>query len=49
MQDEAFKERLQKYHAQYTFQMQQAQNAQIGKIGTAPAAMGGLETQGMGQ
>ena len=48
-QDEAFKERLEKYQAQYTFQMQQAQNAQIGKIGTAPASMGGMETQGMGQ
>lgn len=48
-QDEAFKARLEKYHAQYTFQMQQAQNAQIGKIGTAPASMGGMETQGMGQ
>jgi hypothetical protein len=48
-QDEAFRERLEKYQAQYTFQMQQAQNAQIGKIGTAPASMGGMETQGMGQ
>jgi len=48
-QDEAFRERLEKYQAQYVFQMQQAQNAQIGKIGTAPASMGGMETQGMGQ
>jgi len=29
------------------FQMQQAQNAQIGKIGTQPAAMGQVQTQGM--
>jgi hypothetical protein len=34
---------------QYTFQMQQAQNAQIGKIGTAPAQMGGVQTQSMEQ
>ena len=47
--DKAFGERLQKYAAQYQFQMQQAQNAQIGKIGTAPAQMGGVQTQGMNQ
>jgi len=47
MQDETFKERLQKYAQQYSFQLQQAQNAQIGKVGTAPAQMGGMETQGM--
>ncbi len=35
--DEAFRARLQKYQGQYTFQMQQAQNAQIGRIGTEPA------------
>jgi hypothetical protein len=45
--DEAFKMRLEKYHNQYMFQMQQAQNAQIGKVGTAPAAMGAVQTQGM--
>jgi hypothetical protein len=28
---------------------QQAQNAEIGKIGTAPAQMGGTQTQGMSQ
>jgi hypothetical protein len=44
-QDEAFAGRLQKYAEQYQFQMQQAQNAQIGKIGTAPAEMGGMNTQ----
>ena len=42
--DEAFAARLQKYAQQYTFQMQQAQNAQIGKMGTAPAQMGGAQT-----
>ena len=47
-QDEIFAARLQKYAAQYTFQMQQAQNAQIGRIGTQPAAMGDVNTQSMG-
>ena len=47
--DEAFGQRLQKYAEQYQFQMQQAQNAQIGRIGTAPAEMGGIQTQGMNQ
>jgi len=37
--DEAFATRLQKYMSQYQFQLQQAQNAEIGRIGTAPAAM----------
>ena len=45
--DEAFAERLQKYMEQYQFMMQQAQNAQIGRIGTAPAEMGGTNTQQM--
>jgi len=45
--DEAFSGRLQKYVGQYTFQMQQAQNAQIGRIGTAPAQMGEVNTQSM--
>ncbi len=45
--DEAFSGRLQKYVGQYTFQMQQAQNAQIGRIGTAPAQMGEVNTQQM--
>ena len=48
-QDEAFAERLQKYAGQYQFQLQQAQNAEIGRIGTAPAEMGGAQTQGMQQ
>ena len=46
-QDEAFRGRLEKYQGQYTFQMQQAQNAQIGRIGTAPAQMGEVSTQNM--
>tara|TARA_R100001163_G_scaffold65799_1_gene64994 strand:- start:4840 stop:6927 length:2088 start_codon:yes stop_codon:yes gene_type:complete len=43
--DEAFGQRIQKYMAQYQFQMQQAQNAQIGRIGTRPAQMGEVSTQ----
>ena len=45
--DEAFAGRLQKYAGQYTFQIQQMQNAQIGKVGTEPAQMGNIQTQGM--
>jgi ribosomal protein S8 len=45
--DEAFAARIQKYAAQYTFQMQQAQNAQIGRVGTEPAQMGNIQTQGV--
>ena len=48
-QDEAFAARLQKYAEAYQFQMMQAQNAEIGRIGTAPAQMGGVQTQGMQQ
>jgi hypothetical protein len=48
-QDEAFGQRLQKYMAQYQFQLQQMQNAEIGRIGTSPAQMGGVTTQGMQQ
>ncbi len=47
--DEAFKARLEKYVKQIQFQIQQSQNAQIGKIGTAPASMGGVPTQGINQ
>jgi hypothetical protein len=47
--DEAFATRLQKYASQYEFMMQQAQNAEIGRVGTAPAQMGGMQTQGMQQ
>ncbi len=46
-QDESFSARLEKYAGQYTFMMQQAQNAQIGRIGTTPAQMGGMQTQQM--
>lgn len=35
--DEAFRNRVDKYIEQYQFQLQQAENAQIGRIGTAPA------------
>ena len=45
--DESFAARLQKYAGQYSFQIQQAQNAQIGRIGTEPAQMGSVQTQGM--
>ena len=48
-QDEAFAARLQKYAGQYQFAIQQAQNAQIGRIGTAPAQMGQVQTQNMQQ
>jgi hypothetical protein len=47
--DEAFAARIEKYAGQYQFQMQQAQNAEIGKFGTAPAQMGGMDTQQMQQ
>ena len=47
--DEAFAGRLQKYMGQYQMMMMQAQNAEIGRLGTAPAQMGGVTTQGMEQ
>ena len=47
--DEAFAARLQKYMGQYQMMMMQAQNAEIGRLGTAPAQMGGVMTQGMQQ
>ncbi len=43
--DQAFAARMEKYAGQYTFMMQQQQNAQIGRIGTEPAQMGGIQTQ----
>jgi hypothetical protein len=46
-QDESFRARLEKYANQYQFALQQMQNAQIGKLGTAPAQMGEMTTQGM--
>ena len=45
--DEAFRARFEKYVGQYQFMQQQAQNAQIGRIGTDPAQMGGVNTQNM--
>lgn len=47
--DQAFAQRIEKYMGQYQFQMQQQQNAQIGRIGTAPAQMGQVNTQNMKQ
>ena len=44
-QDKMFAERLQKYAGQYQFALQQTQNAEIGRIGTAPAAVGSTSTQ----
>lgn len=46
-QDEAFAGRIKKYADQFVFQLQQMQNAQIGKVGTAPTQMGNIQTQGM--
>jgi hypothetical protein len=46
-QDEVFQQRLTKYASQYQFQMQQANNAQIGRVGTQPAAVGSVDTQSM--
>ena len=43
--DEAFSARLEKYIGQYTFQIQQSENAQIGRVGTQPAQMGNISTQ----
>lgn len=48
-QNEAFRERLEKYASQYQFALQQMQNAEIGRIGTAPAQMGNVQTQSMPQ
>ena len=47
--DQMFAQRIEKYMGQYQFQMQQQQNAQIGRIGTAPAQMGSVNTQNMKQ
>lgn len=41
--DEAFSARLQKYFEQYQFQLQQQQNAEIGKLGTEPAEFQGIQ------
>jgi len=46
--DEAFKKRIDAYVAGYTFQIQQTQNAEIGRIGAAPAAFGDAPQAGVG-
>jgi hypothetical protein len=48
-EDEAFASRLEKYAKQYQFAMQQTQNAETGRLGTQPAAIGGAKTQYMNQ
>jgi hypothetical protein len=48
-QDEAFGARLQKYASQYEMMLMQAQNAEIGRIGTANAQMGGINMQNINQ
>ena len=40
---------LAEYEKQLTFQLQQLQNAEIGKVGAQPAQMGGTVTQGMNE
>ena len=45
--DEAFRARFEKYVQQYQFMQTQMQNAEIGRIGTNPAQMGGMNTQNM--
>lgn len=44
-QDQAFAQRFEKYLTQYVFALQQTQNADIGRHGTAPAAVGSVSTQ----
>ena len=48
-QDEAFRARLEKYTAQYQFALTQMQNAEVGRLGTAPAQMGEVQTQTLNQ
>jgi hypothetical protein len=43
--DEAFAARMQKYMGSYQFQLQQAENAVIGRIGVKPASVGEVSTQ----
>ena len=45
--NEMFAKRLEKYAQQYIFTIQQQQNAEIGKYGTAPASVGKVDTQDM--
>ena len=44
-QNLVFQDSFTKYAEQLQFQMQQSQNAVIGRIGTEPAQMGGTQTQ----
>jgi hypothetical protein len=46
--DEAFQKRIQKLWDQYSMIQKQAANVTVGRIGTQPAAVGGVQTQGMG-
>lgn len=45
-QDQAFRERLTKYAEQYQMVIMQQQNAQTGRLGTPPASVGSVQTQG---
>ena len=47
--DPSFLANLQNYSAQYQQQVVQQQNAEIGKLGTAPAQMGSVNTQNIGE
>jgi len=47
--DPSFMANLQNYAAQYQQQVAQQQNAQIGRLGAAPAAMGSVDTQNLGE
>lgn len=44
-QDPEFGANIQNYAAQYQQQAVQQQNAEIGRLGTAPAQMGSVSTQ----
>lgn len=46
--DQGFQFLLSEYMKQLQFQVTQQKNAQIGRLGTAPATMGNIETQGLG-
>jgi hypothetical protein len=47
--DQDFMANIQNYVAQYQQQLAQQQNAEIGRLGAAPAKMGSVDTQGMEQ
>jgi hypothetical protein len=44
-EDAGFVTNIQNYAAQYQQQVVQQQNAEIGRLGTAPAQMGNIQTQ----